>query len=55
MVPGDIVLVGDATAAWAKHGGSYAAEVVHGVHVESLKGEFCRVVSTEEALREIAH
>ena len=52
-VRGDIVLIEDAVAAWAKHGGSYDAETVHGVHVESLRGEFARVVTTVEALKEL--
>lgn len=55
VVAGDIVLVGDATAAWAKHEGPYDAETVHGVHVQSLKGEFARVVDTEDILREIEY
>lgn len=54
-VGGDIVLVGDATAAWAKHGGKYDAETVLGVHIESLRGEFTRVVDTEEVLKEIGY
>ena len=53
VVAGDIVLVSDATAAWAKNGGIYDAQTVHGVHVESLRGEFARVVDVEEVLREI--
>jgi nicotinamidase-related amidase len=52
-VPGQLMLVGDATAAWAKHGGKYDAETVHGVSVESLKEDFCRVVTTEEVLKEL--
>jgi len=52
-VPGQLMLIGDATAAWAKHGGKYDAETVHGVHLESLKGEFCRVLTTEEVLKEL--
>ncbi|CZR69310.1 uncharacterized protein PAC_19210 [Phialocephala subalpina] len=50
---GDIVLVEDATAAWAKYNGEYDAELVHGVHVGSLKGEFARVVKTEDVLVEM--
>lgn len=52
-VKGDLVLVGDATAAWKKHGGAFEAEVVHGVHVESLKGEYVRVVGTEDVVKEL--
>jgi hypothetical protein len=37
----------------AKHGGKYDAETVHGVSVESLKEDFCRVVTTEEVLKEL--
>ncbi|RDL36043.1 Isochorismatase-like hydrolase [Venustampulla echinocandica] len=42
---GKIVLVSDATAAWNR--GVYSAETVHGVHVESLKSEFCEVELTD--------
>jgi nicotinamidase-related amidase len=52
-VPGQLMLIEDATAAWAKHGGKYDADTVHGVSVESLKGEFCRVVTTEDVLKEL--
>jgi len=52
-VKGDIVVVRDATVAWAKTGGHFDAETVHAVHVESLEGEFARVVTTEGALREV--
>jgi nicotinamidase-related amidase len=55
VVKGDIVLIGDATAAWAKFGGKYDAETVLGAHIESLRGEFARIVSTEEALKEIGY
>lgn len=50
---GDLVLVGDAVAAWEKHGGAFEADVIHGVHVESLKDEFVRVVRTEEVVKEL--
>jgi len=53
LVKGDIVLVEDATAAWAKFGGRYDAETVQVVHVESLRGEFARVVDTDVVLGEI--
>lgn len=52
-VQGDMVLVGDGTAAWAKKGGKFDAETVQAVHLESLNGEFVRVVSTEDVLREL--
>ncbi|RHZ63565.1 hypothetical protein CDV55_106757 [Aspergillus turcosus] len=45
---GVVVLVGDATATWAK--GGFEAETVHAVSVESLRGEFCEVVSTGEVV-----
>lgn len=44
---GEVVMVEDATAAWAK--GGWDAEVVHKVHVESLK-EFAIIERTEEVL-----
>lgn len=53
VVKGDIVLVEDAVAAWAKHGGKFDAETVHGVSVESLRGEFARVTTTDLVLKEI--
>lgn len=53
VVKGDIVLVEDATAAWAKYEGGYDADLVHGVHVGSLKGEYARVIRTEDVLTEI--
>ncbi|KAH6675828.1 putative isochorismatase family hydrolase [Halenospora varia] len=37
-VKGDIVVVDDAVAAWAKSDSKYDAETVHGVHIESLRG-----------------
>lgn len=45
---GIVVLVSDATATWAK--GGFDAETVHAVSVESLRGEFCGVVSTGEVV-----
>ncbi len=53
VVKGDLVLIEDATLAWAKTGGRFDAETVHQVHVESLKGEFARVATTDEVLREL--
>ena len=52
VVEGDVALIGDATAAWKKPAGEWDAEVVHAVHLESLK-EFARVVRTEDVLREL--
>lgn len=45
---GVVVLVSDATATWAK--GGFDAETVHKVSVESLRGEFAEVMSTEEVV-----
>lgn len=47
---GQVILVGDATAAWEK--GGYEAEVVHAVHVESLR-EFAAIARTDEVLEEL--
>ncbi|KAI1103824.1 Isochorismatase hydrolase [Jackrogersella minutella] len=46
---GDIVLVSDATAAFAK--GDFDAETVHEVNLASLNGEFAQVVKTQDVLR----
>ncbi|KAL2836783.1 Isochorismatase-like protein [Aspergillus pseudoustus] len=48
---GRIVLVGDATATWAK--GGFDAETVHAVTLASLDGEFADVVSTEEVIKSL--
>lgn len=48
--PGQILLVGDGTAAFNK--GSYNADLVHQVHLASLDGEFCRVKTTKEILQD---
>jgi nicotinamidase-related amidase len=45
---GRIVLVGDATATWAK--GGFDAETVHKVTLASLDGEFADVISTREVV-----
>ncbi|KAL4919098.1 Isochorismatase-like protein [Aspergillus aurantiobrunneus] len=45
---GRIVLVGDATATWAK--GGFGAETVHAVTLASLDGEFADVKSTAEVV-----
>ncbi|KAL4962239.1 putative isochorismatase family hydrolase [Aspergillus stella-maris] len=45
---GRIVLVGDATATWAK--GEFDADTVHAVSLASLDGEFADVLSTEEVV-----
>lgn len=49
MEKGRILLVGDATACWAK--GGYDAESVHGVTLTSLDGEFAEVHTVEEVVR----
>ncbi|KAL4861503.1 hypothetical protein BDV12DRAFT_180217 [Aspergillus spectabilis] len=46
---GRIVLVGDATATWAK--GGFDAETVHAVTLASLDGEFADVLETDEVLK----
>lgn len=52
VVEGEVVLVGDATAAWEKPGGQWDAETVMAVHLESLT-EFARVTTTETVVREL--
>lgn len=47
--PGNIVLVADATATWAKAG--IDAETVHRVSVASLEGEFAEVMRTEDVVK----
>lgn len=51
-IQGEVILVEDATAAWAKPDGKWDAETVHAVHVESLK-EFATVLTTEQAIRQV--
>ena len=49
----DVVLPGDATAAFERtgpDGASYAAQAVHDINLASLDGEFCRVVNTSALL-----
>ncbi|KAI0376300.1 Isochorismatase hydrolase [Hypomontagnella monticulosa] len=48
---GDIVLVGDACATFAK--GSFDAETVHKVNLSSLNEEFAQVVNTQDVLRNV--
>ncbi|RDW87170.1 cysteine hydrolase family protein [Aspergillus mulundensis] len=45
---GRIVLVGDATATWAK--GGFDADTVHAVTLASLEGEFADVMKTEKVV-----
>ncbi|KAF8862173.1 Isochorismatase hydrolase [Acephala macrosclerotiorum] len=47
---GEVVLVGDATAAWGK--GGVDAGTLHKVHLASLNGEFARVVGAGEVCGE---
>lgn len=46
---GEVVLIEDGTATFGK--GEFSAELVHAVHIESLRGEFARISSTEEVLK----
>ncbi|KJK81050.1 hypothetical protein H634G_03584 [Metarhizium anisopliae BRIP 53293] len=46
-----IVLLSDATAAWAK--GGFCARTIHEVHLASLNGEFARVETTEDAIEAV--
>ncbi|KAI9376487.1 Isochorismatase-like protein [Aspergillus egyptiacus] len=48
---GRIVVVRDATAAWAK--GRFRAETVHAVNLASLDGEFADILDAEEVLEEL--
>ncbi|KAI0127203.1 Isochorismatase-like protein [Xylariales sp. AK1849] len=48
---GDIVLVGDACAAYAK--GGIDAETVHNVNLASLDGEFAKVAKTSDVVGEV--
>jgi nicotinamidase-related amidase len=54
-IPGDVVLVEDAVAAWAKDVGSpsHGPEIVYAVHVDSLKAQFARVIDTRNAMAEL--
>ena len=49
---GEVVLVEDATKTY-EYGG-ISANTIHKVHVTTLGHEFCRVVNTKEAVREVA-
>jgi nicotinamidase-related amidase len=49
----DVTLVDDATATFdrvARDGATLPAEEIHRVHLASLDGEFCRVLSTAAVL-----
>lgn len=48
-----VFLAGDATATFActgPDGRQYSADAMHDIHLASLHGEFCTVISTEEAI-----
>jgi len=52
----DVTLVSDATATFDRKGedGSYySADQIHKIHLASLNGEFCTVLTTNELLSEI--
>jgi len=46
----EVVLVQDATAAWQKDEEGFAADLVHKVHVESLK-EFASIADTGDVVK----
>jgi len=52
VIKGQVVLVEDATATWER--GNFDAETVHQVQVESLRGEFCDVMTTAEIVKELS-
>lgn len=47
--PGRIIVVADATAAWAK--GGVDADTVHNVSIASLEGEFAEIMRTEDVVK----
>jgi nicotinamidase-related amidase len=51
--PGDIVLIDDAVAVWAKHEGKYRAEQIHAHHTESLSSVCARITNTRDVLTEL--
>ena len=46
LVKGQVVLVEDACATWER--GSFEADTVHKVQIESLRGEFCDIMTTAQ-------
>lgn len=49
-----VLLVSDATATFDRNGPDgkhYAAEDIHAIHIVSLSGEFCDVITTEELMK----
>ncbi|KAH8816454.1 Isochorismatase-like protein [Xylogone sp. PMI_703] len=46
---GEVIMVGDATAAWKKSESGWDAETVHAVHLESLT-EFATIAKTDDVL-----
>lgn len=51
QIVGQVMLVRDATATFGK--GQFDAETVHEVHLTSLNGEFCTIITTEEVLKDL--
>jgi len=52
----DVTLVSDATATFDRNGEDgvyYSADQIHRVHLASLNGEFCTVLTTDEVLRKL--
>ena len=52
MKQGEVNLVEDATATWER--GEFDAETVHKVQVESLRGEFCNVMTANEVINQLS-
>lgn len=53
----DVTVIADATAAFEREGYDgvfYSADAIHAVNLVSLEGEFCRIRSTEDILKEVA-
>ena len=53
----NVTLISDATATFDRTGEDcthYSADQVHKIHLASLNGEFCSVLTTDEVLSEIA-
>ena len=51
----NVTLVSDATATFDRHGEDgihYSAEQIHKIHLASLNGEFCTVMTTKDVLSE---
>lgn len=53
----EVSLVSDATAAFDRKGNDgtqYSASDIHNIHLASLNGEFCKVLTTEQVLSKFA-